>query len=100
MTIERGVTLIAVHLGVVDEEQINEMSLDFFEEVLGELGNKLNYDAIVNFAGNSFCKDAWDMIQDANPLIEKNTGANNVEKTMASLFGSANIKTVKKGQKV
>ena len=95
MTIERGVTLIAVHLGIVDEEQINDMSLDFFENVLEELGKKLNYDAIVNFAGNSFCQDAWNMIQDANPMFDSDTKVgNNVERTMAALFNNATVRKV------
>ena len=89
MTIERGVSLIAVHLGIVDEDLINNMSLDFFEKVLEELGNKLNYDAIVNYAGNSFCKDSWDMIMQSNPMFEKkNHGSNEVEATLASIFGA------------
>ena len=92
MTIERGVTLVAVHLGIVDEEQINNMSLDFFENVLEELGRKLNYDAIVNFAGNSFCQDAWDMIQEANPMFDEDHGGNNVERTMAALFNGATVR--------
>lgn len=89
MTIERGVSLIAVHLGIVDEELINNMSLDFFEDVLEELGNKLNYDAVVNYAGNSFCKDSWDIIEKSNPMMMNHpTSGNTVEKTMASIFGA------------
>ena len=89
MTIERGVSLIAVHLGIVDEDAINNMSLDFFENVLEELGNKLNYDAIVNYAGNSFCKDSWDMIMKSNPMFtKKDDGGNEVEKTMAAIFSA------------
>lgn len=61
--------LIATHLGVVDEEQINNMSYIFFEDVLEELGHKLSYDAIVNYAGNSFVEKSWDMIMDSNPMM-------------------------------
>ena len=32
------------------------MSYVFFEDVLEELGHKLTYDAVVNYAGNSFCE--------------------------------------------
>ena len=53
---------------MVDEEQINNMSYVLFESVLNELGHKLNYDAVVNYAGNSFVEKSWDMIQDANPF--------------------------------
>lgn len=46
------------------------MSFNFFEDVLAELDKKLNYDAIVNYAGNSFAGDkSWKMIQEAYPLM-------------------------------
>ena len=37
MTLDRAVAMIAAHLGVVDEEQINSMSFVFFDDVLTEL---------------------------------------------------------------
>ena len=55
--------MIAAHLGVVDEEQINNMSYVFFDVVLRELGYKLNFEAVVNYAGNAFCEKSWDMIE-------------------------------------
>lgn len=64
------------------------MSLLFFEDVLEELGKKLNYDAVVNYAGNSFCEKSWSMIQEAHPFGgEKKTGTNSV----AAFFENANI---------
>ena len=60
--------MIATHLGVIDEEKINNMSYLFFQDVLEELGHKLSYEAVVNYAGNSFVEKSWDMIQDANPF--------------------------------
>ena len=60
--------LIAAHLGVVDEEEINNMSYVFFEDVLEELGHKLTYEAIVNYAGNAFCEKSGEMIQEHNPF--------------------------------
>ena len=60
-----------------------------------ELGKKLNYDAISNYAGNSFCEKSWDMIQEANPIGGgKKTGTSSV----AAFFENATI--VKKGQSV
>ena len=47
------------------------MSIVFFNNVLAALGKRVNYDAVVNFAGNSFAKDAWKTIQEANPLIKR-----------------------------
>lgn len=89
MTLERGVALIATHLGIVDEEAINNMSLLFFESVLEELGKKLNYDAVSNYAGNSFCNKSWEMIQKAHPMNAnpEKVGASAV----ASFFENANI---------
>lgn len=44
------------------------MSYLFFENVIEELGHKLVYDAVVNYAGNSFCENSWDMISENNPM--------------------------------
>ena len=41
MTLDRAVAMIAAHLGIVDEEQINNMSFVFFDDVLTELGYNL-----------------------------------------------------------
>lgn len=68
MTLDRAVAMIAAHLGVVDEEQINNMSFVFFDDVLMELGYKLVYEAISNYAGNAFCQKSWDMIEKSNPF--------------------------------
>lgn len=46
------------------------MSIVFFNDVLTFLGKRVNYDAVVNYAGNSFAKDSWKTIQEANPLIK------------------------------
>ena len=79
--------LIAVHLGVIDEEQIDNMSYLFFEDVLEQLGKKLSYDAIVNYAGNSFCKDSYDMILKANPMISDSHAHNKSQQAFADFFG-------------
>ena len=47
MTLDRAVAIIAAHLGIVDEEQINSMSFVFFDDVLMELGYKLVYEALL-----------------------------------------------------
>lgn len=85
--------MIATHLGVVDEEQINEMSYVFFNDVLEELGHKLNYDAIVNYAGNSFAEKSWDMITDSNPFnVGSNKKMSNSQaKTFADFFSRARV---------
>lgn len=88
MTLDEAVALIAVYLGEPDEDRIDRMSFVFFEDVLEKLGRKLNYDAVVNYAGNSFAKKAWEMINEANPLTKKDSGNTTAGamKNIAALF--------------
>lgn len=68
---------MAVHLGEVDENAINNMSIPFFKDVLKALGKSLNYTAAVNLYGNAFAKDAGKYVEKANPLYkEVSYGAN------------------------
>lgn len=86
--------MIATHLGVIDEEQINNMSYLLFESVLEELGRKLNYDAVVNYAGNSFCEKSWDMIMDSNPMmIDENGKTHRGKNDLVSFLGNARMAT-------
>ena len=75
--------MIAVYLGVADETQINNMSIPFFDDVMRTLGKKVNYDAVVNFAGNAFAKDSWKIIQEASPIRKEHKAAG-LEKLIAS----------------
>lgn len=69
------------------------MSYIFFEDVLEELGHKLTYDAVVNYAGNSFCEKSWDMIKENNPFNTDEAGnKNNGLAGIAALVGKADIK--------
>ena len=82
--------IIAAHLGVIDEEQINDMSYVFFEDVLAELGHKLTYDAIVNYAGNGFVEKSWDMITEHNPFnLSADGKTDTAMKNLAGFFNSA-----------
>ena len=91
--------IVATHLGVVDEEQINNMSYVFFDDILSELGLKLTYDAIVNYAGNSFCEKSWDMIVEHNPFnVETDTPGKTSNKTLKSLEGFFNSSAIKIGK--
>lgn len=89
--------MIATHLGVVDEEQINNMSYILFEDVLNELGHKLSYEAVVNYAGNSFVEKSWDMIMDANPMLagDGKHVSGKQKNDMLAFFGGARV--VEKG---
>lgn len=75
---------MAVYLGEVDESKLDNMSIPFFNSVLGALGKKVNYDAVVNYAGNSFAKDSWNLIQEANPLIKREVKKNQAFMQMVS----------------
>lgn len=46
------------------------MSFVWFNAVLNALGKKLNYEALANLYGNSFCKDSSEIINGAYPLIK------------------------------
>ena len=85
--------MLAAHLGVVDEKLIDEMSFLFFEDVLTELGYKLTYDAVVNYAGNAFAENSWEMISDSNPF---NVGEEGKQKrtnnNLASFLANADVK--------
>lgn len=66
------------------------MSIVFFNSVLAALGKRVNYDAVVNFAGNSFAKDAWKTIQEANPLTKHKQ-----RHAFADMFSEVKIKQAK-----
>ena len=68
---DEAVAAIAAHLGIVNEDDIDNMSIPFFNNVLAALGKKLNYESISNLYGNSFAKDAGKYINEANPLVKK-----------------------------
>lgn len=91
MTLERAVAMIAVHLGIADEEQINDMSYVFFDDVLRELGYKLHFEAISNYAGNSFCEKSWDMIEKSNPFNIIDAGGDRAMSSVASFLGKSKI---------
>lgn len=76
------------------------MSLPFFDAILKELRYKLNYDAIVNYAGNGYVSDAWDMISKADPFrVEDSLGQGSGMDGLSKFFSSSNIeiKKVSKG---
>lgn len=70
------------------------MSYNLFQDILKELNYKLNYDAVVNFAGNSFCEKAWDMIQEGNPMLikEGQSGGGKAMNDLVSLINKSNVK--------
>ena len=85
--------MLAAHLGIIDEEQINNMSYVFFDDVLRELGYKLNYEAVVNYAGNAFCEKSWDMIEKSNPFnIADGRNGTQAMNNLAGFFGKSTIR--------
>lgn len=62
------------------------MSYVWFNKVLEALGKRLNYESISNLYGNSFAKDAQDVISSQNPL-HKIEHKNN----MAALFAAGSV---------
>lgn len=84
---DEAVAAIAAHLGVIDEDQINNMSIPFFNSVLSALGRRLNYESVSNLYGNSFCKDSSKYVQEAYPLVRKSK----INKAFAGILGAATI---------
>ena len=87
---------------MVDEEQINSMSYVLFEDILEELGQKLMYDAAVNYAGNSFCDKSWEIIMDFYPMNDKKHGthrggAHGGLSGLAKFVQQSNVKVMGKG---
>lgn len=79
--------MIAVYLGETNENKINDMSLPFFDSVLAALGKRVNYDAVVNYAGNAFAKDSWKMIQEANPMSKPQK----MNQSFVDMLGKASV---------
>lgn len=82
--------LVATYLCEVDEEKINNMSYNFFEDVVGMLGKRVHYDAVVNYAGNSFMEKSWDLISEANPFHKKPEKLTGME-AVAAAFNSGTL---------
>lgn len=78
----------------MDEEAIDNMSFVFFEDVIEELGHKLIYDAISNYAGNSFCDKSWEMISEHNPFNvgEDQPAKSQVANSLLSFLEGASVK--------
>ena len=83
--------IVAVHLGIVDEDAILNMSWVFFSDILNALGHKFNYDGIVNYAGNSNCEKAWEMIAKSNPLNMSDKGTRQGGGGLAKLLNSGMV---------
>lgn len=65
------------------------MSIPFFNDVMKTLGKRVNYDAVVNYAGNSFAKDSWKLIQEASPFAKEKKQSSG----FMSMLNSAKIMT-------
>ena len=84
-----------MHLGVIDEEAIENMSYIFFESILEHLGYKLIFEAISNYAGNAFAPKSWEMIMKQYPLKSKGNEKAEGLNSIATLF-SRNAKQVQR----
>jgi len=84
---------VAANLGIINEDEINNMSIIFFEDVFEALGRTLTYDAVVNYAGNSFCKDSWEMISEHHPMNKPKNSGKGLDQ-LANVLGGVKIRTV------
>lgn len=65
--------MLAVHVGVLDEDVIWNMRYPFFNQCLIELGLKLNYAAVVNYAGNAFAEKSWEFFSCSRRIMRPAT---------------------------
>ena len=89
---------MAARCGVVSEDEILNMSYDWFTDMLDVLGEFINYDAVVNYAGNAFCEKSWDMIMDSNPLL-KGQILTSEQRTWENFFNTATIRTISREER-
>lgn len=89
---------MAARCGVVSEDEILNMSYDWFTDMLDVLGEFINYDAVINYAGNAFCEKSWDMIMDSNPLL-KGQILTSEQRTWENFFNTATIRTISREEK-
>lgn len=82
--------MIAVYLSETDENKIEKMEFPFFENILAMIGRRLNYDAIVNYAGNSNVEKPWTIIEEGNPMNIKRQDAND-RSGLAGVFDKMNF---------
>lgn len=77
------------------------MRYPFFNSCLIELGLKLNYDAIVNYAGNAFAEKSWDMIVKSNPMkidLENLSQENHGVNALMAFVNSVGLKVAPPGR--
>ena len=88
-----------MHLGVINQDEIDNMPMPFFDSILKELQYKINYDAVVNYAGNSFVPESWDMITKADPFNVENPQVNmsSAVSGLGKFFASNPIQIIEKG---
>ena len=89
---------MAARCGVVSEDEILNMSYDWFTDMLDVLGEFINYDAVINYAGNAFCEKSWDMIMDSNPLL-KGQILTSEQRTWENFFNTATIRTISREER-
>ena len=85
---------------MIDEAQLNKMSFIFFEDILEQLGRRITYEGIVNYAGNSFCEKSWEMIMENNPIELIHEGGekvNSKNKGLSDFFSHLSGRNMKKG---
>lgn len=90
--------LLAAYCGIVNEDEILNMSYDWFTDMLDAMGEFVNYQAVVNYAGNAFCEKSWDMIMDSNPIL-KGQILTSDQRSWENFFNTAEIRTISKGEK-
>lgn len=73
------------------------MSTVFFDTVLEYIGKYIRYEAMANYAGNSFFKDSFEVISDNFPLKKEAAQENN---GISALLKGVRIQGLSDGEKM
>lgn len=74
------------------------MSYVWFQSVLEALGKRLNFESVSNLYGNSFAKDAFKVVQAANPLVKGQPSGGGVQSLVGQIkvIGKGDVQSQKK----
>ena len=87
--------MVALYLHVLPDEVREKMSYIDYQDIIREIGVKLNYESICHLLGNSYAENAGEAISEASPFnvkTDKEKINSTPKPTMDMLMGLGLIK--------
>ena len=63
--------MVALHLHVLPDEVREKMSYVDYQDMIKEIGIKINYESISNLLGNGYCPDSSKIVNESSPFNYK-----------------------------